>query len=84
MPGHSRSKARRALHAYVPGIHVFGMAIVEDVDGTCNSGLPELHNLIIRRSGKPICGDKPGHDDSEIKCGAAMAVGASIPGSLRK
>ena len=23
MPGHSRPKGRRALHAYAPGIHVF-------------------------------------------------------------
>ena len=23
MPGHSRPKGRRALHGYVPGIHVF-------------------------------------------------------------
>jgi hypothetical protein len=36
MPGHSRPKGRRALHAYVPGIHV--LAAKEDVDGRDKPG----------------------------------------------
>ena len=32
MPGHSRPKGRRALHAYVPGIHVLS-------DGTSKTWL---------------------------------------------
>lgn len=42
MPGHSRSKNGVLSHTYVPGIHVFLASIQEDVDGTRNSGLPEL------------------------------------------
>jgi len=31
MPGHSHPKGRRALHAYMPGIHAFEKK--QDVDG---------------------------------------------------
>jgi hypothetical protein len=38
----------------VPGIHVY-QPFMQDVDGTRNSGLPELRKLVIRyrKSGKP-------------------------------
>jgi len=39
MPGHSRPKGRRALHAYVPGIHVFaGRKGKKGVDGRDKPG----------------------------------------------
>jgi hypothetical protein len=44
MPGHSPSEGRRASHAYVPGIHVLVSAL-KDVDGTRDSGLPELRKI---------------------------------------
>jgi hypothetical protein len=42
MPSPCRPEERRASHAYVPGIHAFQQYIHKDVDGTCNSVLPEL------------------------------------------
>ena len=38
MPGHSRPKGRRALHAYVPGIHVLRPCNSKDVDGRDEPG----------------------------------------------
>jgi hypothetical protein len=40
MPGHSRPKGRRALHAYVPGIHVFEKK--QGVDGRDKPGHDEF------------------------------------------
>ena len=51
MPAHSASEDARE-RAYVAGIHVFCSAS-EDVDGTGNSGLPELRTFERRKSGKP-------------------------------
>jgi|KBSMisStandDraft_5_1062788.scaffolds.fasta_scaffold49393_4 hypothetical protein len=34
MPGHSRPKGRRALHAYVPGIHVLRDGTSKTMAGT--------------------------------------------------
>jgi hypothetical protein len=45
MPGHSRSKNGVLSHAYVPGIHVFRLD-KQTVDGTRNSGLPELRKRL--------------------------------------
>ena len=38
MPGHSRPKGRRALHAYVPGVHVLRPCNSKDVDGRDEPG----------------------------------------------
>ena len=36
----------------VPGIHEFGTIGIEDVDGTRNSGLPELRNYLMPQVGQ--------------------------------
>ena len=45
MPGHSRSKNGVASLAYVPGIHVFLTALLQDVDGRDKPGHDGLRRV---------------------------------------